>query len=101
MALAQQSPPVARAPGIDFSKIESTTTRHSDNFYTLEGQGGTISVLIGPDVVLMVDGQFAPLTDKIVAAIRKTSDRPIRFLVNTHVHADHTGGTGISPGSGR
>jgi len=92
VAQAQQSPPVVRAPPIDFSKVEIKTTRHSDDFFTLEGQGGTISVLTGPDGVLMVDGQFAPLTDKIVMAIRKISDQPIRFLVNTHVHGDHTGG---------
>jgi glyoxylase-like metal-dependent hydrolase (beta-lactamase superfamily II) len=60
--------------------------------YALHGQGGTISVLTGPDGVLMVDSQFAPLTDKIVAAIRRISDQPIRFLINTHIHADHTGG---------
>jgi cyclase len=89
---AQQRPPVERGPIIDFSKVEIKTTRHSDDFFTLEGQGGTISVLTGPDGVLMVDSQFAPLTDKIVAAIRKISDKPIRFLVNTHVHGDHTGG---------
>jgi glyoxylase-like metal-dependent hydrolase (beta-lactamase superfamily II) len=92
VAQAQQRPPVVRAPPVDFSKVEIKTTRHSDDFFTLEGQGGTISVLTGPDGVLMVDGQFAPLTDKIVAAIRKISDQPIRFLVNTHVHGDHTGG---------
>ena len=91
-AAQAQCPPVVRAPRIDFSKVEIKTTRHSDNFFTLEGQGGTISVLTGPDGVLMVDGQFAPLTDKIVAAIKKISDQPIRFLVNTHVHGDHTGG---------
>ena len=49
-------------------------------------------MLAGPDGVLMVDSQFAPLTEKIVAAIKQISDRPIRFLVNTHVHGDHTGG---------
>jgi len=82
---AQQTPP-------DFSKIEIKTTRLAENFYTLEGQGGTISVLTGPDGVLLVDSQFAPLTDKLVAAIRKISTQPIRFLINTHVHPDHTGG---------
>jgi len=91
-AQAQQPPAVVAAPKLDFSKIEIKTTRLADNFFTLEGQGGTISVLTGPDGVLMVDGQFAALTDKIVAAIRKVSDQPIRFLINTHVHADHTGG---------
>jgi len=76
----------------DFSKVQIKTTRVSDNFYTLEGQGGTVGVLVGPDGVFMVDCQFAPLSDKLAAAIRQISDRPIRFLVNTHVHGDHTGG---------
>ena len=76
----------------DFSKVEIKTTKITNNFYTLEGQGGTIGVLAGPDGVFMVDSQFAPLTEKIVAAIRKISDRPIKFMVNTHVHGDHTGG---------
>ena len=84
-AAAQQQPP-------DFSKVEIKTTRLAADFYTLEGQGGTISVLTGPDGVLLVDSQFAPLTDKLVAAIRKISDKPIRFLIDTHVHGDHTGG---------
>src|SRR5215467_14159072 len=76
----------------DFSKVEIKTTKVANNFYTLEGQGGTIGVLTGPDGVLMVDSQFAPLTDKIVAAIRKITNGPIRFLIDTHVHGDHTGG---------
>lgn len=76
----------------DFSKVEITTTRLADNFYTLEGQGGTISVLTGPDGVLLVDSQFAPLTGKLAAAIKAVSDQPIRYLVNTHLHGDHTGG---------
>jgi cyclase len=84
-ASAQQQPP-------DFSKVEIKTTRLAPDFYTLEGQGGTISVLTGPDGVLLVDSQFAPLTDKLVAAIAKISDKPIRFLIDTHVHGDHTGG---------
>ena len=53
----------------DFSKIEIKTTKITDNFYTLEGQGGTIGVLAGPDGVFLVDTQFAPLTGKIVAAV--------------------------------
>jgi glyoxylase-like metal-dependent hydrolase (beta-lactamase superfamily II) len=84
-ALRAQAPP-------DFSKVEIKTTKLADNFYTLEGQGGTIGVLPGPDGVFMVDSQFAPLSEKIAAAIKQISDRPIRFLVNTHVHGDHTGG---------
>ena len=76
----------------DFSAVQIKPTKLADNFYTLEGQGGMIGVLVGPDGVFMVDSQFAPLTEKIVAAIKQISDRPIKFLVNTHQHPDHTGG---------
>ena len=76
----------------DFSKVEIKTNKLSANLYTLEGQGGAIGVLAGPDGVLMVDSQFAPLTEKIVAAIKQINPGPIRFLINTHVHGDHTGG---------
>src|SRR5580693_8580063 len=82
----------AQAPQPDFSKVEIKTTKISNTFYTLEGQGGTIGILVGPDGIFMVDSQFAPLSQKIAAAIRQVSNQPIRFLVNTHVHADHTGG---------
>ncbi|MCK9687410.1 MBL fold metallo-hydrolase [Scleromatobacter humisilvae] len=83
-ALAQSDP--------DYSKIEIKTTQLAPDFWTLEGLGGRISVLAGPDGILLVDSQFAPLTDKLVAAIRRVSDKPIRFLVDTHVHPDHVGG---------
>ena len=82
----------ARAQAPDFSKVEIKTTKITDNFSTLEGQGGTIGVLSGPDGVLLVDTQFAPLTEKIVAAVKQISPSPIRFVINTHVHGDHTGG---------
>ncbi|HYL36601.1 MAG TPA: MBL fold metallo-hydrolase [Bryobacteraceae bacterium] len=91
-AWAAMTAPVRAQGQPDFSKVQIKTTKVSNNFYTLEGQGGTIGVLAGPDGVLMVDSQFAPLTGKIVAAIKQISDRPIRFLINTHVHGDHTGG---------
>ena len=81
-----------QAPQQDFSKVEIKTAKISSNFYTLEGQGGTIGVLTGPDGVLLVDTQFAPLTDKIVAAVKQISTGPIRFVINTHLHGDHTGG---------
>jgi glyoxylase-like metal-dependent hydrolase (beta-lactamase superfamily II) len=87
-AAQAQQPPQQQ----DFSKVEIRTTQLSQNFYILEGQGGTISVLTGPDGVLLVDSQFAPLTERLLAAIRQITDRPIRFLVDTHVHPDHTGG---------
>lgn len=85
--------PAALAQGQqDFSQVQIKTTRLAPNVYMLEGQGGQIGVLAGPDGVFMVDAQFAPLSEKIAAAIKQISDRPIRFLVNTHVHGDHTGG---------
>ena len=76
----------------DFSKVEIKATQLAPDFWTLEGAGGTISVLAGADGILLVDSQYAPLTDKLVAAIRRVSDKPIRFLVDTHVHPDHVGG---------
>ena len=60
--------------------------------HMLMGAGGNIGVSAGPDGVFLVDDQYAPLTEKIVAAIRSFSDRPIRFVLNTHWHGDHTGG---------
>jgi cyclase len=84
-AYAQQPPP-------DFSKIEIKSAQIAPDFYTLEGLGGTVSVLTGPEGILLVDSQFAPLTDKLVAAIKKITNKPIRFLINTHLHGDHTGG---------
>jgi cyclase len=84
--------PGMRAQAPDFSKVQIKTTKLAGNFYTLEGQGGTIGVLAGPDGVLMVDSQFAPLSDKILAAIRQISDGRLRVLIDTHVHGDHTGG---------
>jgi glyoxylase-like metal-dependent hydrolase (beta-lactamase superfamily II) len=87
------APPAAQAQGQqDFSQVQIKTTKLANNFYALDGQGGTIGVLTGPEGVFMVDAQFAPLTEKIVAAIKQISDGRIRFLVNTHVHGDHTGG---------
>jgi glyoxylase-like metal-dependent hydrolase (beta-lactamase superfamily II) len=84
--------PAAAPPQQDFSAVQIKTTRLAENFYALEGSGGTIGVLAGPDGVFMVDTQYAQLTDKLVAAIRQISDGRIRFIVNTHVHPDHTGG---------
>jgi cyclase len=84
--------PAAPAAQPDFSKVEIKMTKLAANVYALDGQGGTIGVLAGPDGVLMVDSQFAPLSEKIAAAIRQISSGPIRFLINTHQHPDHTGG---------
>jgi glyoxylase-like metal-dependent hydrolase (beta-lactamase superfamily II) len=76
----------------DFSAVQIKVTKIAGNFHTVEGQGGTIGALIGPDGIFLVDSQFAPLTEKIVAALKQTSPGPIRYLVNTHLHGDHTGG---------
>lgn len=81
----------AQAP-VDDSKTVVKSNKVTDNFYTIDGRGGTIGVLVGPQGTFMVDSQFAPLTDRIVAEIHKISPNPIRFMVNTHVHPDHTGG---------
>jgi cyclase len=93
----------ARAQGIDYAKTFFTTQKLAPNVYVLtgspgtdaghpEGAGGRIGVLVGPEGVLLVDASYAPLSDKIVEAIRKVSPGPIRYLVDTHFHPDHTGG---------
>jgi glyoxylase-like metal-dependent hydrolase (beta-lactamase superfamily II) len=76
----------------DFSKVEIKTTPLGHNTYMLEGQGGNITVAVGGDGVIMVDGEFAPLHDKIKAAITAITNEPIKYLINTHFHGDHTGG---------
>ncbi|MEQ1730383.1 MAG: MBL fold metallo-hydrolase [Vicinamibacterales bacterium] len=91
-AFGQAPAAPAAPPQQDFSKVEIKTTKLTDSYYTLEGSGGTIGILAGPDGVFMVDTQYAQLTDKLVAAIKQVSSGPIRFMVNTHVHPDHTGG---------
>ena len=90
-AFAQQ-PLAAVPPPPDFSKVEIKTTDLGDNIYMLEGQGGNITVAVGKDGIIMVDGQYAPLHDKIKAAIEAISKKPIKYLINTHFHGDHTGG---------
>lgn len=76
----------------DFDNIEITTTPVRDNIYMLQGSGGNIGVSIGNDGTLIVDDQFAPLTNKIAAAIAELTDRPVNIVVNSHFHYDHTDG---------
>lgn len=76
----------------DFSAVEVVVHEVAGNVYYLQGAGGNVGVLVGDDGVFLVDDQFAPLSDKLIAAIRTLSDLPIRFLVNTHIHGDHNGG---------
>jgi len=78
--------------GVDFSKVEIKTTDLGNKTYMLDGQGGNITVAVGTDGIIMVDSQFAPLHDKIKAAIAKISPLPIKYLIITHYHGDHVGG---------
>jgi cyclase len=79
-------------PLIDWDKIEIKTVDLGNRTYMLEGRGGNITVAVGNEGILMVDGQFAPLSDKIKAAIKAISPLPIKYLINTHFHGDHIGG---------
>jgi glyoxylase-like metal-dependent hydrolase (beta-lactamase superfamily II) len=77
----------------DFSKVQIKTTPLGNGLYMLEGQGGNITVACGQDGAIQVDGEFAPLHDKIKAAVdRACGGKPVKYLVNTHFHGDHTGG---------
>ncbi|MGZ6987958.1 MAG: MBL fold metallo-hydrolase [Thermoanaerobaculia bacterium] len=76
----------------DFSKVEVKAEKVADGLWMLTGAGGNIGVSAGPDGVFLVDDQYAPLTDKIKAAVASLSDKPIRFVLNTHFHGDHVGG---------
>ena len=90
-AFAQQ-PAATPPPPPDFSKVEIKTTDLGDNMYMLEGQGGNITVAVAKDGIIMVDGQYAALHDKIKSAISTISNQPIKYLINTHFHGDHVGG---------
>jgi len=97
-------PAVAAAQtGIQYDKIEIKTDKIAPNLYMLsgsenvdpghpDGAGGRIGVLAGPDGIFMVDSQYAQIADRVVAAVRRIDPGPIRFLVNTHIHPDHTAG---------
>jgi cyclase len=76
----------------DFDEVEILTHHVKDNIYYLEGSGGNIGVIIGDDGVLIIDNQFAPLTNKIEAAITDLTKLPVTFVVNSHFHYDHTDG---------
>jgi len=82
-ALAQQP---------DYAKVQIKVTKVGGSVYMLEGAGGNIGASVGEDGIVIVDDQFAPLADKIQAALRGITDKPVRFVINTHWHFDHTGG---------
>ena len=79
----------------DFSQVQIKSTALGNNTWMLEGQGGNMVVAVGQDSVIQVDGEFAPLHDKIKAEVAKLSGgKPVKYLINTHFHGDHTGGNG-------
>jgi len=77
---------------VDWDKIQIKTTDLGNNTYMLMGQGGNITIAVGSDGIIMVDTEFAPLYEKITAAIKAISPLPIKYVINTHFHGDHTGG---------
>jgi len=84
--------PVLAIAQDDFSKVEIKATKVSGNVYMLEGSGGNIGVSVGVDGILIVDDEFAPLAEKIKAALKTLGEGKLKFILNTHWHADHTGG---------
>jgi len=87
-------PKCALAQNQDFSKVQIKVTKVSGNIYMLQGAGGNIAASVGEDGIVIVDDQYAPLADKIQAALKGlgVTDKPVRFVINTHFHGDHTGG---------
>ena len=88
LSAAQAPAPQGAAP----PEVKVVATKLGGNVYGIDGQGGRMAALVGPDGVFLVDAQFPAVTEKIVAAIKELSNAPLRFLVNTHVHGDHSGG---------
>ena len=82
----------AAAQDQDFSKVEIGSEALAPGIHMLTGAGGNIGLSVGEDATFIIDDQFAPLTDKITAAIKAITDKPVRFVINTHWHGDHTGG---------
>ncbi|QJR13751.1 MBL fold metallo-hydrolase [Usitatibacter palustris] len=88
---------LAALPGLalaqrDYSKVEVKAEKLSDTTYMLTGAGGNLGLSVGDDAVFLVDDQYAPLTPKILAAIKAITPKPVKFVVNTHWHDDHSGG---------
>jgi len=76
----------------DYSKVQMKVTKLSGTVYVLQGAGGNIGASVGEDGIVIVDDQFAPLAEKIQAALKSVTNKPVRFIINTHYHDDHTGG---------
>jgi len=82
----------AGAQDENFSKVQIKVTKVAGNVYMLQGSGGNIGASVGDDGIVIVDDQYAPLAEKIQAALKGITDKPVRFIINTHYHGDHTGG---------
>jgi cyclase len=95
-------PNAARAQEQDFSKVQIKVIKVSGNIYMLQGAGGNIAASVGEDGIVIVDDQYAPLADKIQSALKNLgiTDKPVRFVINTHYHGDHTGGNAPFSNSG-
>ena len=93
-AMAMLGSRAASAQEPDFSKVQIKVSKVSGNIYMLEGAGGNIAASVGEDGIVIVDDQFAPLAEKIQAALKDlgVTTKPVRFVINTHYHGDHTGG---------
>jgi cyclase len=76
----------------DFSKVQIKVQKVAGSVYMLQGAGGNIGVSVGDDGIVVVDDQYAPMAEKIAAALKSITDKPVRFVINTHYHGDHTGG---------
>ena len=83
---------VSAAQEQDFSKVEMKVTKVAGDVYMLQGAGGNIGASVGEDGIVIVDDEFAPLAEKIQAALKGITEKPVRFIINTHYHGDHTGG---------
>ena len=90
--IGAMSPPAGAGQQRDWSAVEIETVQLEDDLFMLIGSGGNIGLSVGEDGAFLVDDQFAPLTEKILAAISEVTDEPVRWVLNTHWHGDHTGG---------
>jgi glyoxylase-like metal-dependent hydrolase (beta-lactamase superfamily II) len=91
--------PQVMAQETDFSKVVIKTHKVAEGVYMLEGEGGNIGVSVGNDGIVIVDDQYAPLAEKIRTALQGITDKPLRFVINTHYHFDHAGGNAMFGGA--
>ena len=84
----------------NFDTVQIKTIKVTETIFMLEGSGGNIGVLVGKDGIVLIDDQFAPLSEKIKTALKALNDKPVRFIINTHFHGDHTGGNEKFGGDG-